>query len=154
MNSETNPDADKKHVTLVGHSHGGNINKEVQKTLKKKGWTVDIINIATPQRDDHQTTSDASSNGVYLNFYSNGDAVQWFGTDDNNVFRDTDNIGPWGTRKDQNADQNFNVGYRANNSMQEWGNSSAGHSYHQDLDAIQFIIEKVQNAIGNNTEKK
>jgi RHS repeat-associated protein len=146
MDENINPDASQKHVTLVGHSHGGNVNKETQRILEKKGWTVDVINISTPQRDDHQTTSDAKDNGVYLNFYSNGDAVQWFGTDDNYIFRDTDNIGPWGARKDQNADKNINVGSTANNSAQEWGNSSAGHSYHQDLDAIKFIVEKVQQA--------
>ncbi len=146
MDSEINPDADKKHVTLVGHSHGGNVNKEVQKILIKKGWTVDIINISTPQRDDHQSTSDAKSNGVYLNFYSNGDAVQWAGTDDNLVWRDEPNVGPWGPRKDQNADRNISVGSTANNSLKEWGGSFAGHSYHQDLDAIQFIINKVEDA--------
>jgi RHS repeat-associated protein len=43
MDENINPDADKKHVTLVGHSHGGNVNKEVQKILKKNGWTVDIM---------------------------------------------------------------------------------------------------------------
>jgi hypothetical protein len=106
----------------------------------------DIINISTPQRNDHQTTTDAKDNGTYLNFYSNGDLIQWFGTDDNYIFRDEDNIAPKGPRIDQNADANYNVGSNANNSAQEWGNSSAGHSYHQDSDAINFIVDKVKKA--------
>src|SRR5690554_3634762 len=79
--SSNNPFAEDKHVTLMGHSHGGNVNKVAKNILEENGWTVDIINIATPQRKDFQQNK--TGDGVNLNFYSTGDAVQWFGVDDN-----------------------------------------------------------------------
>jgi hypothetical protein len=138
VDPETNPYAHLKHVTLVAHSHGGNVAKEAQKILVKKGWTVDIINIATPQRKDHQSSS--GGKGVYLNFYNKNDVIQWFGTDDNYVLRDENNVGELGPRKDPNAQLNKEIDVGTN-----WFMSSGGHSYHQDPNAQEQILKTVQN---------
>jgi len=94
-----------KRVILVSHSHGGNVAKIIKNQLEARGWLVDIINIETPQRSDFQT--DRKGNGVYLNFYSSKDLIQFWGS-----YLDFDNIssaGPIGTRKDPNAQPSGNV---------------------------------------------
>jgi hypothetical protein len=143
MDSETNPDASKKHVTLVGHSHGGNVNKEVQNILEKKGWTVDIINIETPQRQDHQTTISAKDNGVYLNFYYSNDFIQYIGIGDNGHLNKK-NVGNYGERIDGNADVNISIDNVYNNSNSaDWWGDSLGHSIHRNIDVIKTIVKEV-----------
>lgn len=141
MNPEKNPEAHKKHATLVGHSHGGNVIKEAEKILTKAGWSVDIINMGTPQREDHQ--SSGSNDGLYLNFYNDNDAVQWYGTDDNYIWRDEGNVGAEGPRIDPNADQNVEI-----ETGDSWIGNNAGHSFHQDKKAQDKIIQTVENAKG------
>ena len=97
ITSEKNSLRDKKHATLISHSHGGNVSKIVKNKLEEQGWTVDIINIETPQRVDFQTNK--TGDGVYLNFYSNVDLIQFLGTGDN-IITDPYNQGPEGSRKD------------------------------------------------------
>ncbi len=69
---------DKKHATLIGHSHGGNVNKVAKNVLEANGWTVDIINISTPQRQDFQQKS--TGKGLNINFFSNLDYIQFMGS--------------------------------------------------------------------------
>src|SRR5690606_28876285 len=94
--SDNNPFKESKHATLVGHSHGGNVNKEAKNILEENGWTVDIINIATPQRTDHQ--SKKTGDGEYLNFYNTNDVVQYAGAKPKTSSE--------GARKDSKADLN------------------------------------------------
>ena len=106
ITSEENDLRDLKHVTLLSHSHGGNIGKLLKNRLENEGWLVDIINIETPQREDFQTSG--SGEGVYLNFYSKGDLVQFFGTADN-FLTYPNNQGPEGSRIDPNAQMNIEL---------------------------------------------
>jgi RHS repeat-associated protein len=153
MNENTNPDAAKKHVTLVGHSHGGNINKVVQRILSKKGWTVDIINMETPQRQDFQTYYDAKENGVYLNFYYSNDLIQFEGVGD--YGHDPNNVGNYGERKDGNADKNISLDnvYR-NSESGEWWSDYAGHSIHKNKDVINYILKIVGENFRTKTDEK
>jgi hypothetical protein len=153
MDPEQNPYADEKHAVLIGHSHGGNVNKEVQKILKKNGWTVDIVNIATPQRKDHQI-SEVSSNEVYVNFYSSDDLIQWLGTDDNYIFRDEDNVSNFGPRIDLKANVNKSVDGVLDDGATPWFENSGGHSYHQESQLVwDLMIETVNKAL-ENVERK
>jgi RHS repeat-associated protein len=144
-----NPDADKKHVTLVGHSHGGNVNKRVKNKLERKGWTVDVINIATPQRKDVQ--SNKKGKGVYLNFFSTDDAIQYAGTDDNLIYRDENNVGPLGPRKDPFA-KNIEITPESSISIFGWAGNSAGHSYHHEKSSQDVMIKEIQKAFKGKTK--
>jgi RHS repeat-associated protein len=126
--SESNPFRDSKHATLVGHSHGGNVDKEAKNILEKNGWNVDIINIATPQRTDHQTKN---GKGEYLNFYSDNDAVQYVGAKPETASK--------GARVDANADINQEVA-----PSNSWLNNTAGHSFHQDPNTQNQMLETIQ----------
>lgn len=149
--SSANPFAKDKHATLLGHSHGGNVDKVAKNILEDNGWTVDLINIATPQRDDFQQNKTGS--GLNLNFYSGGDAVQWFGAADNYMMNDRNNAGPAGARIDP-----FSYSYEINvaDNPFNWFGNSAGHSYHQDYrpqqQMLQIIINAYNQLYGN--EKK
>ena len=111
-----------KHVTLVGHSHGGNVAKIAKNILEQNGFIVDIINISTPQRRDFE--QDESGKGVNLNFYSRSDLVQWLGTIN---FYEAENAGELGARKDSKSKN-----YRINGilDIREWYFKAAGHSIH------------------------
>jgi hypothetical protein len=153
MDPDKNPDADKKHVTLVGHSHGGNVNKETEKILIKNGWKVDIINIETPQRSDHQTTNYSANNGIYMNFFYTKDIVQYEGTGDFGFdpFKSSKVGGP---RMDKNADINISVDHIFENSKDaDWWMSSGGHSIHKDENVIKFIIEEVKRQVNIENNK-
>jgi RHS repeat-associated protein len=134
--SEDNPYRKYKHATLVGHSHGGNVNKIAKNILEENGWTVDIINISTPQRADFQ--QDSKGKGINLNFYSNGDLIQWIGVD-NFDFDTEDNQGPLGSRLDPKS-SNYKIS--GANLLVNWIKNAAGHSYHNDV-MSQDEIEKV-----------
>ena len=77
INPKKNPLSYEKYAVLIGHSHGGNVNKLVKKKLIALGWTVDMINIETPQRTDYVSPK---GNGININFYSEADLVQFFGS--------------------------------------------------------------------------
>ena len=137
--SENNPHRDLKHATLIGHSHGGNVNKIAKNLLEKDGWRVDIINIETPQRIDFQ--SDNSGTGIYMNFYSSSDLIQWFGTLPFNI---SDN-----GRLDQKAYLNFqliesNTPFSFLGNLKTWFSVAGGHSLHNNPFAQQQVIEKTK----------
>jgi RHS repeat-associated protein len=131
--SDENPYKDSKHATLVGHSHGGNVNKVAKNILEQNGWTVDIINIATPQRTDHQSSN--TGDGVYLNFYNTNDAVQYAGAKPKTA---TD-----GARKDSKAELN-----QAVETHKSWIGNSGGHSIHQDPRAQDEILKSIKSFFG------
>jgi len=131
-----------KHLYIIAHSHGGNIAKMVCNKLTNLGWDVEVINIATPQRKEYQFIP-SNKKLLRLNFYSTADLIQWYGIDDNYIFRYDDNTGMTGARKDPNAtniqifsksDLGF-VKVELENSnlfktIQEWAVMSGGHSLH------------------------
>jgi hypothetical protein len=104
------------------------VNKIAMNILEKAGWTVDIINIATPQRADTQTNYDG--NGQYLNFYNSTDVVQVLGSKP---------AAESGARIDSNAKVNKEV-TPSNN----WFSNSGGHSFHQDPEAQKQILQVIQ----------
>jgi RHS repeat-associated protein len=125
---------DKKHATLIGHSHGGNVNKVAKNILEKNGWTVDIINISTPQRKDFQQKE--KGKGLNINFFSNGDLVQFMGVDSYDCF---DNRGPSGERMDPVSNNYLISGA---NLWVNWFSNALGHSYHNDTNS-QRKMEKI-----------
>lgn len=138
--SEENPYRDAKHATLIGHSHGGNVNKITKGILEENGWTVDIINISTPQREDFQQTK--TGDGINLNFYSGGDLIQWIGTDDGfNSIGEWNSEGPLGSRKDPKS-KNINIS--GANLLVNWFGNMAGHSYHNDVMSQRKIEKEVK----------
>jgi RHS repeat-associated protein len=141
---------DKKHATLIGHSHGGNVDKIAKGILEDNGWTVDIINISTPQRKDFQQKR--TGKGLNINFYSDLDYVQFIGVDTFLLSDDFNNSGPLGERKDPYSD-NYKVS--GVNLWVNWFSNALGHSYHNDS-ASQRKMEKVveQECNDNNIEPR
>ncbi len=143
--SPNNIYADKKHATLIGQSHGGNVNKIAKNILEKNGWTVDIINISTPQRADFQQKK--TGRGINMNFYSNLDLIQWIGVDD---FKGNNNQGPLGSRKDPKS-KNYEIsGIRT---LWNWFKNSGGHSTHNDNQAQNKIEKAVEKECQDNNIK-
>jgi len=135
--SDDNPNKANKHATLIGHSHGGNVIKIAKGILEENGWTVDVINMSTPQRIDFQQSK---GKGVNLNFFSKGDLIQWIGTDDGlYMVKDLSNVGPLGSRKDPAS---YNVELDIDDNPVNFYNNKAGHSFHNDLE-VQNDIETV-----------
>ncbi|RXK85907.1 RHS repeat domain-containing protein [Filimonas effusa] len=140
LTSDKNPYRDLKHATLIGHSHGGNVNKVLRNMLIKAGWTVDIINIETPQRTDFR--SDAGHGGVYLSFYNSLDVVQFAGAFGNRFNS--------GSRKDPSADANVNLPEFMPQLLApddffpkpfgQWLKDSGGHGLHNN-DLSKIVIE-------------
>ncbi|HNS41668.1 MAG TPA: hypothetical protein PKN22_02825 [Taishania sp.] len=148
------------HATLIAHSHGGNVGKLVKEALEEQGWTVDLINISTPQRDDFQTSN--KGGGKYLNFYSNVDLIQYIGSINSFESFITE------SRIDSNADKNIEVDNWHRNPYLELGKNipgiqgassfidgvvnafkwvfsdGAGHSVHNS-DAQDHIIKETEN---------
>jgi hypothetical protein len=104
-----------------------NVNKIAKNILEENGWTVDIINISTPQRKDFQ--QDSKGTGINLNLYSNGDLIQWIGVD-NFDFNIGTNQGSLGSRLDPKSN-NYNIS--GANLFFNWIKNAAGHSYHNDV---------------------
>jgi len=100
LTSDKNPLREGKHVTLISHSHGGNVSKELNNLLADDGWTVDLINIETPQREDFQV--ETLTERKYINFYSNEDLIQYLGTSGKNSQDGK-------ARKDPKADANIDL---------------------------------------------
>ncbi len=151
------------HVTLIAHSHGGNVAKMTKNRLEEMGWTVDLINIETPQREDYQTNK--TGKGVYLNFYNSFDLVQFFGTADNFITNPT-NQGPEGSRRDPNAKNIGLDAYRNVNEVnghqtiaapaiwlgvgiqnsKDWVSDAAGHSMHENKRSSEQVITETKKA--------
>ncbi len=133
--SDNNPYRSKKHATLIGHSHGGNVNKVAKNILEKNGWIVDIVNIATPQRSDHTTEREGRYinyyENKYINFYNNNDLVQYSGA--------KPQTSPDGPRLDPKADSNVEI-----ETSNNWFSNSGGHSFHQDSKAQEKMLEEIR----------
>lgn len=136
--SDKNPYRNLKHATLIGHSHGGNVAKMVKNNLEQQGWVVDLIEIATPQTDEYQT--DVTGTGVYLNFYSSSDPVQYLGALSQ---------GTQGPRIDPNAQVNLNM----NTEPAYNGAPTLGHSIHQSEAAQAIIVNKTERAYAKKVPK-
>lgn len=154
-----------KHATLVSHSHGGNVAKLVKRQLLALGWTVDMINIETPQRKEYVSEK---GKGINLNFFSRFDFIQFGGTfglyADLSGAYTKDMEGKCGERVDCNA---INVelrpydkinkelkgtvfaAFRLLGKFAEWVNTSFGHSLHNNKDSEKQIIEKTKEVFKN-----
>lgn len=66
-------------LTIIGHSHGGNVGIMTANILKKKGYDVNyLITINTPARE-YQL--DDGITAKHINIYQNGDPIQVLGGD-------------------------------------------------------------------------
>lgn len=67
-------------ITLVGHSHGGNVNIEainMMVTMEEfQGVTINLLTINTPVRDDYQLSEKAQSLVSHINIYDEKDPIQ------------------------------------------------------------------------------
>lgn len=71
-------------LTLVGHSHGGNVAIEAANILKGQGMSVDnLITFNTPVRDYQLNTQNSGVRHVQI--YQSGDPVQANGGNDHNI---------------------------------------------------------------------
>ena len=132
LTSDKNPHRNLKHTTLIGHSHGGNINKLVYNQLIALGWKVDVINIETPQRKDFDAQRNDLRKGLYLNFFSKMDAVQWAGALGESTGRRTDN----------SADKNIEL----KEDPKRFYEDAGGHSLHNNPETQKVIISETQKA--------
>lgn len=140
--SDVNPYKDLKHVTFMGHSHGGNVNKIAKNILEKNGWKVDIINIATPQRKDFQ--SNKKGNGLYINFYNNTDIIQVAGKigDGSGDASGRYTNSHTKSRIDNKASVNREIGFKSG-----WLKMFGGHSYHRDTSAQKQMIDIINREV-------
>ena len=145
--SDANPYKDLKHATLVGHSHGGNGNKITKNILEANGWEVDIINIATPQREDFQ--SDRKGKGLYINFYNSNDLIQYLGS----IGDGSDDTGRYQNNKSSRIDNKANVNKKII-PYGDWINMNAGHSYHQEVNTQNQMIKIVEQEIEKRRKTK
>jgi RHS repeat-associated protein len=67
-------------ITLVGHSHGGNVNIEAINMMVEmeefQGVTINLLTINTPVRSDYQLSDKAQSSVNHINVYDTKDPVQ------------------------------------------------------------------------------
>ncbi|HBV17308.1 RHS repeat domain-containing protein [Chryseobacterium carnipullorum] len=67
-------------ITLVGHSHGGNVDIEALNIMVKmpefKGVKFNLLTINTPVRDDYQLSKEAQARVNHINVYDGSDPVQ------------------------------------------------------------------------------
>ena len=79
-------------ITLVGHSHGGNVSIEainIMAGMKEfKGRNFNLLTINTPVRDDHQLSEDAAKRVTHINVYDPKDPVQERGGNSFRIFPD------------------------------------------------------------------
>ena len=153
LTSDKNPYRYLKHTTLIGHSHGGNVDKILGSKLRADGWSVDIVNIETPQRKDFNMGR--GGHGVYLNFYSKLDIVQFAGS-----------LGHrWesGARTDYAADKNIELPESIPiitptrpilfNSIFQWFKDVGGHSLHNNPLSSGIIINQTKKAFEENKKE-
>jgi RHS repeat-associated protein len=73
-------------ITLVGHSHGGNVAIEALNLMADmdvfKGVSLNLVTINTPVRDDYQLSENASKRVNHVNVYDTEDPIQTKGGDD------------------------------------------------------------------------
>jgi len=144
--SEKNPYRALNHVTLIGHSHGGNVNKVLANKLTELGWRVDILNIETPQRS--YFTKPAGTFGIALNFSSKADLIQFAGA--------FGSKSATGSRHDWSADKNIELpeifptvmpgSSIPVSSVLQWLKDSGGHSLHNNGLAQAAIITETKKA--------
>ena len=74
-------------ITLVGHSHGGNVAIEAANLMVNmeefNGIKINLLTINTPVRDDYQLNSSALKRVTHINVYDPKDPVQIMGGDIN-----------------------------------------------------------------------
>ena len=67
-------------ITLVGHSHGGNVSIEAINMMVEmdefKGRQINLLTINTPVRDDYQLSKEAQQRVNHVNVYDPKDPVQ------------------------------------------------------------------------------
>jgi hypothetical protein len=67
-------------ITLVGHSHGGNVSIEAINMMvgmeEFQGVTINLLTINTPVRSDYQLSESAQSSVNHINVYDTKDPVQ------------------------------------------------------------------------------
>lgn len=70
-------------ITLVGHSHGGNVIIEAANKMVNmkefEGITINLLTICTPVRDDYQPSQALQDRGEHINVYDDIDPVQVMG---------------------------------------------------------------------------
>ena len=70
----------KEPITLVGHSHGGNVSIEAANIMARMaefdGIPINILTINTPVRRDYQLSKKAAGRGHHVNVYDTSDPVQ------------------------------------------------------------------------------
>ena len=75
----------KEPITLIGHSHGGNVIIEAVNLMMKdpafKDVKINILTINTPVRPDHQLSKTAKQRVNHVNVYDPSDPVQSHGGD-------------------------------------------------------------------------
>ena len=71
---------DSEPITIVGHSHGGNVGIEAINTMvgmdEFKGRQINLLTINTPVRDDYQLSENAQKRVSHVNVYDPKDPVQ------------------------------------------------------------------------------
>lgn len=74
-------------ITIVGHSHGGNVGIEAINIMVNMpefdGVKINLITINTPVRDDYQLSDKARSRGHHINVYDTSDPIQIIGGNSN-----------------------------------------------------------------------
>ncbi|MBW2962117.1 lipase family protein [Mesonia aestuariivivens] len=74
-------------ITLVGHSHGGNVSIEAMNMMVEmeefNDVELNLLTINTPVRDDYQLSEKASERVNHVNVYDEKDPVQSNGGDSN-----------------------------------------------------------------------
>ncbi len=100
---------DGEDITLIGHSHGGNVSiqavNKIQKKLdeKKDGRAINLVTIATPAyngKNDPENPANANTDS-HLHFFSDNDMVQTTlanGAGSKNATRTYDNAGTQNTK--------------------------------------------------------
>lgn len=110
VRSENNISKDEP-VTLVGHSHGGNVSIEAINMMADmeefEGITINLMTINTPVRPDYQLSEKAQSRVTHFNIYDEKDFVQISGGASMIVFPDNES-NAMGTGEFGRAGRKFN----------------------------------------------
>ena len=175
-NIKTNPLAHEKHAILIGHSHGGNVNKLVKKKLLAMGWRVDMINIETPQRSDYKAPI-VKGKGINISFYSEFDLIQFGGSfslrmeslpefnynyfskttgreDPNAINYKLEFKNPYLNGKSWYEKPFIEFGYTLERRIPDWFSSSLGHSLNTVPNFQNQIYEITKRVLGNTRKKE
>lgn len=97
----------KEPITLVGHSHGGNVAIEAINILRNDhGFEgeINLVTLNTPNRQEHQLGENADAN--HFNIYAKGDLITRFGDLDSDMWIPESLLGP-----NQKFDGAYNIMY-------------------------------------------